>query len=180
MPFLRFLMALACAALVISGWMLQNGPHDLYIDVCPVLQQAAIPCPSWAARQPLPDFMPFALYGLAALGVLFVLWPLLSGVLDQPPAVMLAEFIQRGRDLHERARREGDEAVMPALDAWTREVSQFLRRLGHKYVLAFSDFKSVELFASQYDTPATLEIRQRIQRLSEFEQRFRGDGVEAG
>ena len=180
MPFLRFLVALACAALLVSGWMLQNGPHDLYIDVCPLLQQAALPCPSWAAKQPVPDFMPLVLYGFASLGALFVIWPLVSGVLDQPPETMLADFIQRGRDLHERARREGDVAVMPALDAWTREVSQFLRHLGHKYVVAFSDFKGVELFASQYDTTATLEIRQRIQRLTEFAQRFRADGVEAG
>jgi hypothetical protein len=180
MPFLRFLVALACAALLVSGWMLQNGPHDLYIDVCPYLQQIPLECPPWAARQPVPAFAPLILYALAGLGGLFVLWPLVNGLLDQPPATMLAQLIQRGRDLHERARREGDEAVQPALEAWTRDASQFLRRLGHKYVVAFSDFKGVELFASQYDTAATREIRQRIQRLSEFADRFREDQVEAG
>ena len=179
MPFLRFLVAAACAALVLSGLLLQNGPHDLYFDVCPWLQLAAVDCPSWAAKQPVPDFMPWILYALAALGLLFVVWPLVSGILDQPPETMLAQFIQRGRDLHERCRREGDEAMKPAIDAWTREVSQFLRHLGHKYVIAFGDFKGVELFASQYDTAATMEIRQRIQRLTEFAQRFRADGAEA-
>jgi len=180
MPFLRFLVALACAALVVSGWMLQTGPHNLYMDVCPYLQQIPIDCPAWAARRPVPDFMPVILYGLAALGGLFVLWPLIDGVLDQPPETTLAQFIQRGRDLHERCRREGDEVVMPAIDAWTRDVSNFLRRLGHKYVVSFADFKGVELFASQYDTAATREIRQRLQRLTEFEERFRGESAETG
>jgi hypothetical protein len=178
MPFLRFLLAVACAALVVSGLMLQNGPRDLYFDICPWLQQAAIDCPAWVAKRPVPEFMPWILYGLAVLGLLLVLWPLIHGALDQPPETMLAQFIQRGRDLHERCRREGDEAVLPAIDAWRREASQFLRHLGHKYVIAFGDFKGVELFASQYDTAATLEIRKRIQRLTEFAQRFRNDGVQ--
>jgi hypothetical protein len=123
----------------------------------------------------MPDFMPYVLYALAILGALFVAAPLVRGALDQPPEIMLANFIQRGRDLHERCRREGDDAVMPAIDAWTRDVSQFLRHLGHKYVVAFGDFRGVELFASQYDTSATLEIRQRLQRLTEFQQRFQRD-----
>jgi hypothetical protein len=180
MPFLRFLVALASAALVVSGWTLQNGPHNLYFDPCLYLQQLSIACPTWAARQPVPDFMPYVLYALAILGALFVAAPLVRGALDQPPESMLANFIQRGRDLHERCRREGDEAVMPAIDAWTRDVSQFLRHLGHKYVVAFGDFRGVELFASQYDTSATLEIRQRLQRLAEFQQRFQNDRSAAG
>jgi hypothetical protein len=128
----------------------------------------------------VPDFLPVVLYALAGLGLLVVIWPLFQGMLDQPPATMLANFIQQGRDLHERCRQEGDEAVMPAIEAWTQEVSKFLRHLGHKYVLAFGDFRGVELFASQYDTAATLEIRQRIQRLTEFEQRFRAGEIQAG
>jgi len=180
MPFLRFLVALACAALVVSGWMLQTGPHNVYIDICPYLQQIPVECPSWAAKRPVPDFMPLILYGLAALGALFVVWPLIEGALDQPPGTALEQLIQRGRDLHERCRRDGDEAARPAIEAWTRDVSQFLRRLGHKYVVAFADFKGIELFASQYDTPATREIRQRLQRLTEVAERFRDNSVEAG
>src|SRR5579862_1849509 len=171
MPFFRFLVALASAAFVVSGWTLQNGPHNLYIDLCPTLQRLSLDCPAWAAKQPVPEFMPMVLYALAGLGLLFVIWPLFQGMLDQPPETMLANFIQQGRDLHERCRQEGDERVRPAIEAWTREVSQFLRHLGHKYVVAFADFRGVELFASQYDTAATMEIRQRIQRLTEFEQR---------
>ena len=51
-------------------------------------------------------------------------------------------------------------------------IVSLLRRLGHRYVLAFGDFRNIQLFASQYDTAATIELRQRLQRLEEFLQRF--------
>jgi hypothetical protein len=177
MPFLRFLLALACVSLIVSGLMLQNGPHDIVVDVCPRLHQLALACPGWMSPQRVPDFTPFALYALAGLGILIVISPLLRGALDQPPATALEQFIQRGRDLHERCRKEGDQLVQPDIDAWTAEVTAFLRRLGHRYVLAFGDFRDIQLFASQYDTAATIEIRQRLHRLNEFLQRFHDDGV---
>ena len=173
MPFLRFLVALACVSLVVSGLMLHNGPHNVVIDACPWLQQLSLNCPAWLSPQPVPEFAPQVCFGMAGLGFLFVIWPLFRGALDQPPQILLQEFIQRGRDLHERARKEGDQAVQPDIDAWNREVSSLLRRLGHRYVLAFGDFRNIQLFASQYDTAATIELRQRLQRLEEFLQRFR-------
>jgi hypothetical protein len=173
MPFLRFLVALACASLLVSGLMLHNGPHDVVIDACPWLRQVPLDCPAWLTPQPVPVFAPLVCFCLAGLGFLFVIWPLFGGALDQPPQVLLEQFIQRGRDLHERARNEGDQAVQPDIDAWNGEVSALLRRLGHRYVLAFGDFRNIQLFASQYDTAATIELRQRLQRLEEFLQRFK-------
>jgi hypothetical protein len=173
MPLLRLLVALASVALLASGWLLQHDAGQLFFDACPSLQQLSVPCPPWAGRQPVPEFMFIVCYVLAGLGAVFAAWPLVDGLLDRPPEAVLAEFIQRGRDLHERCRREGEDAVRPAIDEWTREVAQFLRRLGHKYVVAFGDYHGVELFASQYDTAVTREIRQRLARLTEFEARFR-------
>jgi hypothetical protein len=173
MSLLRFLIAVGCVLLSLSGWMLQQGPRDALIDLCPWIEPLAHTCPKWLSGIPLPDSLPWALYAIAGLGLLFMAWPLFSGSLAQAPEDTLAQFIQRGRDLHARCRKEGDQAVLPDIHAWTDEVSQFLRRLGHRYVIAFGDFGSVQLFASQYDTAASLEIRQRIQRLSEFLQRFR-------
>ena len=173
MPFLRFLVALACVSLVVAGLMLHNGPHDEVIDACPWLQQLSLNCPAWLSSQPVPEFAPQVCFVVAALGFLFVIWPLFSGVLDQPPQILLEQYIQRGRDLHERCRKEGDQAVQPDIDAWSREVSASLRHLGHRYVLAYGDFRNIQLFASQYDTAATIELRQRLQRLEEFLQRFR-------
>lgn len=175
MPALRILVALASVTLIVSGWIIQHGSGTLYFDPCPYLQQLSMACPAWAARQPLPEFMPWVCYASAALGILLAVWPLVAGALDRPPAVRLAELIQQGRDLHERCRQEGDEAMRPAIDAWTGEVGQLLRRLGHRYVVAFDDYGGVELFASQYDTPVTREIRQRLARLSEFESRLRSE-----
>ena len=173
MPFLRFLVALACASLIVSGLMLHNGPHDVVIDACPWLQQLSVTCPAWLQPQPIPEFAPLLCFCVAGLGFLFVIWPLFGGVLDQPPQILLEQFIQRGRDLHERCRKEGDQAVQPDIDTWNREVSDVLRRLGHRYVLAFGEFRSIQLFPSQYDTATTIELRQRLQRLEEFMQRFR-------
>ncbi len=173
MPFLRFLVALACVSLVVSGLMLHNGRHDEVIDACTWLQQLSLNCPAWLSSQPVPEFAPQVCFAVAALGFLFVIWPLFSGVLDQPPQILLEQYIQRGRDLHERCRKEGDQAVQPDIDAWSREVSASLRHLGHRYVLAYGDFRNIQLFASQYDTAATIELRQRLQRLEEFLQRFR-------
>jgi hypothetical protein len=173
MPFLRFLVALACASLIVSGLMLHNGPHDVVIDACPWLQQLSVNCPAWLKPQPVPEFAPLLCFCVAGLGFLFVIWPLFGRVLDQPPQILLEQFIQRGRDLHERCRKEGDQAVQPDIDTWNREVSDLLRRLGHRYVLAFADFRNIQLFASQYDTATTIELRQRLQRLEEFLQRFR-------
>jgi hypothetical protein len=172
MAFVRILIALASALLVYSGWMLQNGPRDVVFDPCPWVRQFSTACPSWLSAQPIPDAAPKVMYTIAGFALLFVIWPLFAGALDQPPAEMLAQFIQRGRDLHARCRKEGDQAVMPDVEAWTHEVSRFLRRLGHRYVVAFGDLRGIQLFASQYDTDATLELRQRIHRLTEFAQRF--------
>ena len=173
MPFLRFLVALACVSLVVSGLMLHNGPHDAVIDACPWLQLLSLNCPAWLTAQPIPQFAPQACFVIAGLGFLFVIWPLFGSALDQPPQLLLEQFIQRGRDLHERCRKEGDQAVQRDIGTWNREVSSLLRRLGHRYVLAFADFRNIQLFASQYDTAATIELRQRLQRLEEFLQRFR-------
>jgi len=172
MALVRFLVALASALLVYSGWTLQNAPRDAAFDPCPWIRQFSTVCPAWLTDPDLPSLAPKFLYLFAGLGLLFVIWPLFSGVIDQPPSSALAMYIQRGRDLHERCRKEGDQAVSRDIEAWTNEVSKFLRRLGHRYVVAFGDFRGVELFASQYDTEATREIRQRIQRLTEFAQRF--------
>jgi hypothetical protein len=177
---LRCLVALACALLCLSGFMLQIGPRDAVLDVCPWILQFASSCPAWLAARSIPPSTPLVLYALSSLGMLFVILPLFRGFLDQPPEATLELFIQRGRDLHERCRKEGDQAVMAEIGAWTEEVSRFLRRLGHRYVVAFGDFAGIQLFASQYDTAASMEIRQRLQRLSEFLQKFRSGGGEPG
>jgi hypothetical protein len=179
MPLLRCLVALGCALLSISAFMLQNGPRDAGVDVCPWVERLVAPCPPWLNIPSIPDSVPWALYAIAGLGLLFVIWPLFSAA--SPPAEdRLTLFIQRGRDLHERCRKEGDQAVLPDIHAWIAEVSRYLRSLGHRYVVAFGDFAGIQLFASQYDTEATLEIRQRIARLSEFLQRFRDGQHQAG
>jgi hypothetical protein len=180
MPFIRCLVALASVLLSVSAFMLQAGPRDATLDVCPWLQQLGGTCPPWLSARSIPESAPLVLYALASLGLLFVIMPLFRRFLDQPPETTLEAFIQRGRDLHERCRKEGDQAVLADIGTWTEEVSRFLRRLGHRYVVAFGDFAGIHLFASQYDTAASMEIRQRLQRLSEFLQKFREDGGQAG
>ena len=177
MPFLRLLLALACVALIASAWTLQHGPQDVVVDPCIAIRVLSLSCPGWLTPLHVPVATPFVLYALAGLGLVVVIGPLLGGVLDQPPEAMLERFIQQGRDLHERCRKEGDEQVQPDIDAWNNEVKGFLRRLGHRYVLAFGDLRDIQLFASQYDTTTTVEIRRRLQRLNEFLQRFRDQGV---
>jgi hypothetical protein len=173
MALLRCLVALACVLLSLSGYMLQIGPHDVSVDACDWVVQFAGSCPPWLSQQRIPEATPWVLYGLAFFGLLFVIWPLFRGSFADPPDSALELFIQRGRDLHERCRKEGDQAVIVDINAWTEEVSKFLRRLGHRYVVSFGDFNGIQLFASQYDTATTLELRQRIARLSEFLERFR-------
>src|SRR5579863_9174627 len=102
MPFLRFLFALACTALIVLGWKLQHAPQDLLLDPCVALRALGASCPGWLSPQRVPDSAPFVLYALAGLGLLWVIGPLFSGALDQPPEAMLERFIQQGRDLHER------------------------------------------------------------------------------
>jgi hypothetical protein len=172
----RCLISLACGALMALGLALQSAPGDVVMDACRWLQHWSGSCPAWLFAQNIPPAAPWVCFAMAALGLLFVVSSLLSGLFVQPPEAMLAQFIQRGRDLHERCRKEGDQAVMPDIHAWTDEVSKFLRRLGHRYLVLFGDFGGIQLFASQYDTAATLEIRQRIHRLSEFMQRFHPGG----
>ena len=176
MLFLRFLVALACVLLGVSAFMLQSGSPATVLDVCPWLGQLVGSCPQWLAARRIPESAPQALYAIAGLGLLFLILPLFQGLLDQPPAQMLESFIQRGRDLHERCRKQGDQAVLADIATWNEEVTMFLRRLGHRYVVAFGDFAGISLFASQYDTQVSLELRQRIARLTEFQQRFREPG----
>ncbi|HEY6451430.1 MAG TPA: hypothetical protein VIX87_02400 [Steroidobacteraceae bacterium] len=172
MLFSRCLVLLASGLLTISGVLLEVSPRDAAVDACHWIERLSSPCPSWVSEQNIPPISPWVCFALACLGLLFVVCSLLKGVFDRPPESVLAEFIQRGRDLHERCRKEGDQAVIPEIDAWTGEVSRFLRRLGHRYIELFSDFRGMQLFASQYDTAASLEIRQRIQRLNEFMLKF--------
>ena len=173
MPLLRLLIALACALTLGSAVMLQTGHRNAALDLCPWVREFSPHCPPWLIDQTLPEMVPWTLYALVAIGILFVLAPLLRTSLDEPPESALARFIQRGRDLHERCRKEGEQAVLPDIKAWITDVTRYLRHLGHRYVVSFSDFRNLDLFASQYDTAATLEIRQRLQRLDEFAQRFR-------
>jgi hypothetical protein len=180
MLLLRCLVALACVLLSLSGYMLQIGPRDAAINACEWVARFSNTCPAWLADRPVPEAAPWVLYTIACFALLFVIWPLFQGAFSVPPENTLALFIQRGRDLHERCRKEGDQAVIADIGAWTDEVSKFLRRLGHRYVVSFGDFHGIQLFASQYDTAATLEIRQRIQRLSEFLQRFRAGETQSG
>ncbi len=178
MPLLRFLIALGCTLAVTSAVMLQTGHRNAALDLCPWVREFSSPCPPWMLDQTLPEMVPWMLYALAAVGALFVLAPLARSSLDEPPESALARFIQRGRDLHERCRKEGEQAVLPDIKDWIADVNRYLRHLGHRYVVSFSDFRNLELFASQYDTAATLEIRQRLHRLNEFAQRFRsGDAA---
>ena len=172
MLFIRCLILLASGLLTTAGVLLDLSPRDAAVDACHWIERFSSPCPAWVSEQNIPPISPWVCYALACLGLLFVVCSLLKGVFDQPPESVLAEFIQRGRDLHERCRKEGDQAVIPEIDAWTGEVSKFLRRLGHRYFELFSDFRGIQLFASQYDTAASLEIRQRIQRLNEFMLKF--------
>jgi hypothetical protein len=180
MPLVRFLVALACALVFAAGWVLQNGHRNAALDLCPWIMQFSSYCPAWLADRTLSEMVPWTLYGLSGFGLVFLIGQVLRGSLDQPPETALAEFIQRGRDLHERCRKEGDQAVLSDIKAWIAEVTQYLRHLGHRYVVAFGEFRDVQLFASQYDTAATLEIRQRIQRLMEFAQRFSNGEAESG
>jgi hypothetical protein len=180
MPLLRLLVLLACVSLSLSGYLLESGPADASVDACQWLAQWLSSCPAWLSVQRIPQAAPAVLYAIAALGLLFVVWPVFQGAFAPPPENTLALLIQRGRDLHERCRKEGEQAVAADINAWIDEVAGFLRRLGHRYVVSFGDFNGIQLFASQYDTAATLEIRQRIQRLNEFLQRFRnGDSQSA-
>jgi hypothetical protein len=174
----RLLVALLCAVACASGLVLQNGHHNAALDLCPWVEQFSGRCPPWLINQTLSEAVPWGLYALAGGGLLFIFAPLLRSALDEPPATALAQFIQRGRDLHERCRKEGDQAVQPDIKAWVADVTQYLRHLGHRYVVSFGEYGSLQPFASQYDTAATLEIRQRIQRLSEFAQRFGGPDEE--
>lgn len=172
MLFRRCLIVLSCGLLTAAGIVLQIAPGDAVLTVCRWLERWPGSCPSWLSEQNIPPAAPWVCFAMAGLGLLFVTSSLLSGLFAQPPEAMLAQFIQRGRDLHERCRKEGDQAVITDIHAWTDEVSKFLRRLGHRYLVLFGDFGGIQLFASQYDTAATLEIRQRLQRLNEFIQRF--------
>jgi hypothetical protein len=180
MLFRRCLVVLACGLLTALGVLLQTAPGVAVLDACRYLQRLSGTCPPWVAEQNIPPAAPWVCYAMAGLGLLFVISSLMSAAFVQPPEATLAQFIQRGRDLHERCRKEGDQAVIPDIHAWTDEVSKFLRRLGHRYLVLFGDFGGIQLFASQYDTAATLEIRQRIQRLNEFIQRFHGGGGQYG
>jgi len=172
MPLLRLLIALGCTLALASAVMLQAGHRNAALDLCPWVREFSPQCPPWLIDQTLPEVVPWALYALVAAGLLFVLAPLLRSSLDEPAETALARFIQRGRDLHERCRKEGDQAVLPDINRWIADVTRYLRHLGHRYVVSFSDFRNLEVFASQYDTAATLEIRQRLYRLDEFAQRF--------
>jgi len=172
----RCLIMLACGLLAALGALLHIAPRDAVLDACRWLGRLSGSCPSWVSEQNIPPAAPWVCFAMAGLGLLFVVSSLLSGLFVQPPEATLAQFIQRGRDLHERCRKEGDQAVTPDIHAWTDEVSKFLRRLGHRYLVLFGDFGDIQLFASQYDTATTLEIRQRIQRLSEFIQKFHPGG----
>jgi hypothetical protein len=180
MLFIRCLIVLACGLLTASGVLLQTSPRDAALDACRWLERWSGSCPSWVSEQNIPPAAPWVCFAMACLGLLFVASSLLRGLFVQPPEAVLAQFIQRGRDLHERCRKEGDRAVIPDIHAWTDEVSKFLRRLGHRYLVLFGDCGGIQLFASQYDTAATLEIRQRIQRLSEFLKRFHAGGGQYG
>jgi len=180
MLFIRCLILLACALLAAAGVILQIAPHDAVLDACLWIERLSGPCPGWVSEQNIPPAAPWVCFAMACLGLLFVASSLLGGLFVQPPEATLVQFIQRGRDLHERCRKEGDQAVIPDIHVWTDEVSKFLRRLGHRYLVLFGDFGGIQLFASQYDTAATLEIRQRIQRLSEFVQRFHAGGGQYG
>jgi hypothetical protein len=176
----RFVIVLACGLLTALGVLLQTAPRDAVLDACRWLEGWSGSCPSWLSEQNIPPAAPWVCFAMAGLGLLFVVSSLLSGLFVQSPEATLAQFIQRGRDLHERCRKEGDQAVIPDIHAWTDEVSKFLRRLGHRYLVLFGDFGGIQLFASQYDTAATLEIRQRIHRLSEFIQKFHASGSRYG
>ncbi len=176
----RCLILLACALLTAAGVVLQIAPHDAVSGVCRWIERMSGSCPAWVSEQNIPPVTPWVCFAMACLGLLFVTTSLFRGMVVQPPEAALAQFIQRGRDLHERCRKEGDDAVIQDIHAWTDEVSRFLRRLGHRYLVLFGDFRDVQLFASQYDTAATLEIRQRIQRLSEFAQRIHAEADQYG
>src|ERR1035441_6252516 len=106
MLLLRCLVALACVLLSLSGFMLQIGPRDAAFDVCPWIERFVSPCPPWLSERSIPEAAPWALYAIACLGLLFVILPLLQATLDRPTENTLALFIQRGRDLHERCRKE--------------------------------------------------------------------------
>ena len=173
----RLLIVIGCALLALSAWTLQQSPPAAALDLCPWIGQIAHDCPAWASDLRLPEYAPWGLYLLAGIGFLSVIGPLLTGSTSRPPENMLAQFIQRGRDLHERCRKEGDEAVLADVHDWSDEVARFLRRLGHRYVIAFADLGGIQLFASQYDTVTTLEIRRRIQRLTEFAERLRAGEI---
>jgi hypothetical protein len=176
----RCFVVLACGLLTALGVVLQLAPRDAALTACRWLERLSGSCPSWVSEQNIPPAAPWVCFAMAGLGLLFLISSLLSGLFVQSPEATLAQFIQRGRDLHERCRKEGDQAVMPDIHAWSDEVSKFLRRLGHRYLVLFGDFAGIQLFASQYDTAATLELRQRIQRLSEFIQKFHAGGAYRG
>ncbi len=171
MAFARFLLTIACVALAIAERMLQNDPRGTTLDACRWIARLPLPCPSWAAAAPIPDYAPWALYAVAGFGLLALLRRQFSGVTQEAPRAALAGFIQRARDLHEKCLKHGDRERLAEIVAWKREATRFLRRLGRPYVQAFDDPR-VPLFPSQYDTPATLELRRRIQRLSEIAQRL--------
>jgi hypothetical protein len=180
MLFRRCLVVLTCGLLTTLGVLLQTAPGVAVLNACRWLERWSGACPSWVSERNIPPAAPWVCYAMAGLGLLFVISSLVSGLFVQRPEATLAQFIQRGRDLHERCRKEGDQAVIPDIHAWTDEVSKFLRRLGHRYLVLFGDFGDIQLFASQYDTAATLEIRQRIQRLNEFIQRFHAGSGQYG
>src|ERR1700677_4626428 len=112
MLLLRCLVALACVLLSLSGYMLQIGPRDAAINACEWVARFSNTCPAWLADRPVPEAAPWVLYTIACFALLFVIWPLFQGAFSVPPENTLALFIQRGRDLHERCRKEGDQAVI--------------------------------------------------------------------
>src|ERR1035441_10169414 len=117
MLLLRCLVALACVLLSLSGFMLQIGPRDEGFDVCPWIERFVSPCPPWLSERSIPEAAPWALYAIACLGLLFVIWPLLQATLDRPspgPRKTCAGGSSRAKTMPPR-RRSCSVAVQPAM-----------------------------------------------------------------
>jgi hypothetical protein len=113
MLFRRCLVVLACGLLTTLGVLLQTAPGVAVLNACRWLERWSGACPSWVSERNIPPAAPWVCYAMAGLGLLFVISSLVSGLFVQRPEATLAQFIQRGRDLHERCRKEGDQAVRP-------------------------------------------------------------------